>query len=187
MAPCLPGENLHKRILLFFGGLVVEIQCGLPLTATMVPGEYTASATFNPSSFVLSKFPLSICHPTSTVHSPSVGGLRKTHGQAVLQLHASKYEPDRLHFVDMLEFPFRGNFHQHTNNAVPLKRDRCPYLSRSNWQLFVSCQTKFACENNCFSPAFDLQFLVNVRYIIADRFFTQDQLLGNLQIIVPLR
>src|SRR5680860_1321969 len=60
----------------------------------MCPGEYTARATLSPSRSVPSKSPSRMCQPTSPVQSPSVGGLRKTHGHAASQLHDSRYWPD---------------------------------------------------------------------------------------------
>jgi len=36
-----------------------------------------------------------------TVHSPVVGALMKTQGQATSQLHDSKYEPARFHLLAM--------------------------------------------------------------------------------------
>ena len=60
-----------------------------------------ARATFRPLRDESPYFPLSICHAMRTVHSPVVGGLVNTHGQATSQLQASKYDPARFHLLAM--------------------------------------------------------------------------------------
>ena len=54
------------------------------------------------------KLPLSICQAKRVVHSPVVGALRKTHGQTVSQLQASKtlgnLDQAATHFEDALTF-----------------------------------------------------------------------------------
>src|ERR1700730_14087421 len=42
-----------------------------------------------------------MCHPTNTLHSPVVGAVRKTHGQATSQLQDSKYVPVIFQSLDI--------------------------------------------------------------------------------------
>src|SRR3990170_1164350 len=59
----------------------------------MCPGAWAASATLSPSNDVSPDRPFSMCHANRTVHSPWLGALRNTHGQATSQLPPRSSSP----------------------------------------------------------------------------------------------